>query len=57
MKGEEGRTRRGQMFIEREHMIDSILRSFWPDASAEPEPLSPEGENEWKDERRCVCVC
>lgn len=57
---EEGRTRGGQMFIEREHMIDSILGLLWPNAFAEPEPLSPGGENEWKDERRrrwCVCVC
>lgn len=53
--------RGGQMFIERESMIDSMLRLLWLNAFAELEPLPPEGENESENgkmrEGEGVCMC
>lgn len=57
---EESRKRGGQMFIERESMIDSMLRLLWLNAFPMPEPLSPKGKIrvKWKDvRRRGVCIC
>lgn len=45
-----------RMFMERESVIHSILWLLWLKAFAEPEPLSPEGENQIRTERAGVWV-
>lgn len=42
---EASKKRRGQMFIEGESMMDSILRLLWPNAFTEAGPPSPGEEN------------